>query len=279
MQWIVDLQKHFTEKGVTDVFVNGNRATAVLAENGFTLTEPPFQSADELRQACQDFAHDRGCRLDPFHPATGGLTECATLRWHCIIAPMTREAALFALRRHKFGVLTLSDFKYRSAEIYEQILGLGKEPRTNIFICGPTGSGKSSFLCAFLQEFARNERVVLLEETPELPLLGKLWVSLHTNPAGVDGRGALAMKFLLEETLRIRPDRIVLGELRQKESQVFFDSLYYGHNGTLITYHALDFSSFVRRIGANLKPDSSQESVCITMARGMPPTVESVTRL
>jgi pilus assembly protein CpaF len=114
-------------------------------------------------------------------------------------------------------------------------------------IVGPTGSGKSSLLAALLTS-AKDERIVILESLPELPRLSSLWVRLAARGANLEGMGAFSLAQLLVEALRLRPDRLVIGEVRGPEAGVLADALATGHAGVAATLHAGCDSSALARL-------------------------------
>jgi Flp pilus assembly CpaF family ATPase len=105
-------------------------------------------------------------------------------------------------------------------------------------ICGETGSGKSTFLSSLLNKYCRGEKVVILESLLELPLSSNLWMKFIERKTDIEGRGGIKLSSIMKETLRIRPDRIIVGEIRGDECLVFLDSINSGHSGGISTIHA-----------------------------------------
>jgi pilus assembly protein CpaF len=154
-----------------------------------------------------------------------------------------------------------------------------------ILIAGPTGSGKTTFLAAFLQEFCHLERTVILEAIPELPAPGPHGINLCERIASLEGMGAVSLERLVAESLRLRPDRLVFGEIRGREARAFWEAISSGHQATIGTIHAASADEARSRLaflaashGAPMIQEVSQAGAMgvIVLERGNPPRVVSV---
>jgi pilus assembly protein CpaF len=288
MEWIASLEKIFFDNQVDEVLVNGIRSLEVIRANKRVVSASPFSDVSDLVRKIQEFAFSRDMRLDPFSPAAGGIFGNNEFRWHALIPPACPDSALFSMRRHRFAHLMLSDFSF-AADTENQLRSLFKSGRP-VLICGPTGSGKTSLLTCLLREYASSERVFILESVMEMPMSGDCWARLIAKNPGRDGHGGITLEFLFAESLRLRPDRIVVGELRSREMVVFASSLSAGHRGVASTLHAMSIADVRARFklilngvgmdafGAESLLRDLQDLTCVFLARGTPPKVLAIER-
>jgi pilus assembly protein CpaF len=267
--------------------MNGVRSLCLLKSNGQRQLMPPlFSNADLMLRSIQDFVHHQGLRLDPFCPGQGGTFSDDTvkefrIRWHCVMPPVAFEAPLLSLRRHRFAQIALSQFAINptNRERLEQWVARGR----SLLITGLTGAGKTSLMVALLAQLPPEERVIILEQVSEIPCLGEAWIKLVAQGANFEGRGAFAMDRLLEEALRLRPDRMVLGEIRGGEAAVLVRTALTGHHGIMATVHARSASEAHLRL-KNLMPPSGRADCVEALAmfatavveRGSPPRIIEV---
>jgi pilus assembly protein CpaF len=286
MELITTLENFFLDDQVDEVLVNGTRSLEIVGADGRIVRRSPYSDVTDLIRKIQEFAFSQDMRLDPFSPAAGGILGEREMRWHAVIPPACPNSALFSLRRHRFDSLKLTDF-YFAPETEFQIRNLF-QTRRPLLICGPTGSGKTSLLTCLLREYCRDERVFILESIKEMPLSGDCWARLTSKGPGRDGRGALTLEYLFSESLRLRPDRIVIGELRHREIVSFASSLSAGHRGVASTLHAssvadvrLRFKLILTAVGIDVFAAESllrdlQDLSCIFLERGSPPKVVGI---
>ena len=257
MQILAELEAYLSQADVREVYVNGNLGLGVLGPSHHELLPLPefFRDKEAFILACQNFALHQGLRLDPLRPFAGGILNKKSWRWHCIIPPAAPQGPIFTLRKHLFGDLTIDDFDGDKAHIMK-IKSLMKQGASLLF-CGETGSGKTSLLTACLQTVALMERVLIVEELEEIPLLGGLWSRLLCKPLNVHGAGELSMESLFRECLRLRPDRMVMGELRGKDFFCFLEAVSSGQKGVLASYHARTPEQLNQRLlNSSFRPSS-----------------------
>ncbi|RYZ65993.1 MAG: hypothetical protein EOP09_13385, partial [Proteobacteria bacterium] len=149
----------------------------------------------------------RNVRWDPMQPAAGGSFSVGEAmprhyRWHGLLPPVARDGLLLSVRRHRLGDFSLDDFV--PPEKQDKLLSLvsGQHP---VFVMGPTGSGKTSFMVSTLLHCASEERLAILEQLPEVPKLSPRWIRLCAQPANFSGDGAVILEYLIDELLRLRP--------------------------------------------------------------------------
>lgn len=227
----------------TDVLVNG--AGSVWVDRGNGLEEVVVEADPELaddtavRALAVRLAAQCGQRLDDASPIVDG-TFSSGVRLHAIIPPLSAQGALISLRTHRAQVLSIPDL-VRCGSIpvvlapFLRALVLRK---ANVIISGATGAGKSTFLNSMLSLVPKNQRIVVIEEAVELAPEHPHVVHLQVRHANVQGVGEVSMSELVKAAMRMRPDRIVLGECRGAEVRDVLGALNTGHEGGWATIHA-----------------------------------------
>lgn len=293
------LQDFFSDPLVDEVLINGGRSVIVVIGERFEVGKSPFDSGQTMLHWLCEFARDEGVRLDPLCGSAGGmvlsqhlstsLKQVGQLRWHALLPPLSQDGPLLSLRRHRFGVISLEDFG--GSDTLKKQLACAVAQKRSLLIAGPTGSGKSTLLVALLAAYASKERVVILESIAEIPPLSPTWVRLLERLPNLEGIGAVPLERLLRESLRLRPDRLVLGEIRGGEAQPFLNALLSGHEGAMATIHAGSVNDARRRFVAlaagqgKANADGSENGFCgapgealtgldvVLMKRGSPPVI------
>ncbi|HYX32047.1 MAG TPA: ATPase, T2SS/T4P/T4SS family [Oligoflexus sp.] len=259
------LQSYFRDPCLDEELINGCDQVLLLSGSQRRIEASPFSSTQNMIEACQKLAFGQNLRLDPLMPAAGGALELCIaedlqhFRWHCLLPPVSRDGPLLSLRRHRLSVLDLKDFVTPGMmPLLEDISG----HQGPLLIVGPTGAGKTSLMMALLQRAARDLRVAILEQLAELPRLQPGWIRLQAQAADLGGYGAFSLSQSFDELLRLRPDRIVIGELRQKEeAQAMRRAVLAGHGSVWVTLHASSPESLAARLA-----DLAQENVRVWQA-------------
>lgn len=209
----------------------------------------------------QDFAYSQGVRWDPMQPAAGGCFSVNAengvrhYRWHGLLPPVARDGLLLSVRRHRLGEFCLSDF-LPEAEQPSALKYL--DSHHPVFVMGPTGSGKTSFMVSALLNCAAEERLAILEQIPEVPKLSPRWIRLCAQSANLSGEGSVTLEYLIDELLRLRPDRMIIGELRREEIFAYKRALLAGHASVWTTIHAANAEELPWRL-AELGAASREE--------------------
>ena len=276
------LRELFSDPAVIEVLVNGTAALTIISHTGRTVHDSIFATQEEMVRWLQDFAFAQGVRLDPHKPFSGGWLAADNLRWHCLIPPVAVDGAILSLRRHAFDALSLQNFHDPHSLLpqCQELVAQGKP----LLICGATASGKTTFLAALLREMCRQERVMIVESIVELPLSSRLWVRCQARERGITGDGDVRLERLIEEMLRLRPDRFVLGEMRGQEIVAFIKALTVGHLGLLTTLHAESVPQALARLRFLLKlyHGASAPEACfadlnyVILQRGNPPCLHEL---
>jgi pilus assembly protein CpaF len=224
---------------VTDVLVNGPREVWVERSGRLTHEGALFAEADELLRMVERVLGDLGAQADVSRPIVDArLSDGA--RIHVVLPPVAPEGPLVSIRRFPPEPLTVNDLLARGMFDAGQASALttAVRERRTLVISGGTGTGKTTLLNALLGCVGDDERVVLVEETPELQPLCRHAVSLIARPANIEGRGEIDLESLLRAALRMRPDRIVVGEVRGPEALSALAAMSTGHAGSMVTVHA-----------------------------------------
>lgn len=237
--------------GVTDVLVNG--ADSVWIDRGNGLERQPARFADDeaVRRLAQRLAASAGRRLDDATPFVDARLADGS-RLHAVLAPLSRTGTSISLRVPRVRVFTLDELceaRFVTDEGANLLAALVARKRS-FLISGGTGSGKTTLLDALLSLVNPAERLVVIEDSAELdPSHGQV-VCLEARPPNVEGVGAIPMSVLVRQAMRMRPDRLVVGEVRGAEVADLLAAMNTGHEGGCCTLHANSASDVPARIEA-----------------------------
>ncbi len=232
------LEALLRDPGVSDVLVNGDGVVWIERAGELVRTDVCFSGPNNLLAAVRRVITPLGLRLDRASPAVDARLPDGS-RLHAIIPPAAVDGPVLAVRRFTEAVATLDDLA--ALEGIDQsgvaLLQSCVTERRNILVCGPTGSGKTTLLNVLSHEIPAEDRVVSVEDAAELRLGGHV-VRLEGQAANSEGIGAITMRQLLRHALRLRPDRIVVGEVRGVEAFDMLQAMSTGHDGSMSTIHA-----------------------------------------
>lgn len=227
------------DPGVTEIMINGPDTVYFERAGRLFLSELKFPSAAALTAAAKNIAEYSQRHVDADqHSMDARLPDGS--RVHVIIPPSARNGTCITIRKFKkstFNLDALVELGSLSAEARE-FLGLCVLLHKNTIIAGGTGSGKTSLLNALSAEIPEHERIIVIEDSSELQLHQPHTVYLEAQPPRPDGTGHVSIRDLFVDSLRMRPDRIVVGEVRRGEALDLVQSMISGHAGSLTTVHA-----------------------------------------
>lgn len=225
--------------GVTDVLVNGAGGVYLDRGSGLELSDVRLPDEEGVRRLAQRLASLGGRRLDDATPYVDLRLPDGT-RFHAVLAPIARPGTLISLRVPRPQAFTVADLVASgtvgpdAAELLDAIVAA----RLAFLVSGGTGSGKTTLLAALLARVAPTERLVIVEDASELRPDHPHVVALEGRPANIEGAGAVDLRTLVRQALRMRPDRLVVGEVRGGEVVDLLAALNTGHEGGCGTLHA-----------------------------------------
>jgi pilus assembly protein CpaF len=243
------LEELLADPGVEEVMVNGPDAVYVERGGRIEATRVRFESERALRDAIERILAPLGRRVDELSPMADARLADGS-RVNVIIPPLSVDGPALSIRRFT-AARPDPDELVASGTLTEELrelLAAAVRERRSILISGGTGSGKTTLLNALSAYIDPAERVVTIEDAAELRLRQPHVVRLEGRPASVEGRGEVTIRDLLRNALRMRPDRIVIGEVRGPESLDLLTALNTGHDGALSTVHANSPEDALRRL-------------------------------
>jgi pilus assembly protein CpaF len=234
---------------VSDILVNGPSTVYVERRGQLERTNVSFHDIDHLIEIVQRIASKVGRRLDESSPMVDARMDDGS-RVNAVIGPLALDGALVSIRRFGRSRLQSNDLIARQALTREMwdFLAACVHAGLNIVISGGTGSGKSTLLNALCAAIPPNQRIVTIEDAAELQLQQPHVARMETRHANVEGKGEVTARDLLRNALRMRPDRIIIGECRGAESFDMLQAMTTGHDGSLTTIHADGARNAVRRL-------------------------------
>ncbi|MFP4552728.1 MAG: CpaF family protein [Actinomycetota bacterium] len=223
---------------VSDVLVNGRGDVWIDRGEGLEAVDASFSSPDDMVATVERVIAPLGLRIDRASPMVDARLPDGS-RLHAVLPPASVDGPLMAIRRFTQRVSSLADLVASgtaTADQVDQLVQLVQERRTMV-VSGGTGAGKTTLLNLLAGSIESTERVVTIEDAAELDLPGHV-VRLEARPPNAEGAGAITIRALLRSALRLRPDRIIVGEVRGGEALDLISALNTGHRGSLTTVHA-----------------------------------------
>lgn len=224
---------------ITEIMVNGPKQVYIEKAGKIILSDVTFRDDQHLMNICTRIVNGVGRRVDESTPICDARLKDGS-RVNIIIPPLAIDGASISIRKFAKQKITLDkmiDFGSMSHKM-ATVLKISSASRLNILISGGTGSGKTTMLNALSRMIDIGERVVTIEDTAELQMQQPHVVRLETRPANLEGKGEISMRDLVKNSLRMRPDRIILGEVRGAEAFDVLQAMNTGHDGSMCTLHA-----------------------------------------
>jgi len=224
---------------ISDILINGPKNTYVERRGKVEKTSVVFRDNDHLMQIIDRIISKVGRRVDETCPMVDARMSDGS-RFNAIIPPLALDGACVSIRRFGTNPLKLEDLLNYRAFTPEMVMLLegAIKARLNIIISGGTGSGKTTLLNTLSSFIPNTDRIVTIEDAAELQLQQDHVVRLETRPANIEGKGAISATDLVRNALRMRPERIIIGECRGAEALDMLQAMNTGHEGSLTTIHS-----------------------------------------
>src|ERR1700681_2832045 len=255
---------------ISDILVNTFRQVYVERRGLLELTNVTFRDDQPLLRIIDKIVSQVGRRIDESTPMVDARLSDGS-RVNAIIAPLAVDGPLLSIRRFSTDKLMPADLVQRHAmtQGMMELLEAAVKARLNIIIAGGTGSGKTTLLNALSCFINGKERIVTIEDAAELQLKQPHLARLETRPANVEGNGAVRQRQLLVNSLRMRPDRIIVGEVRGDEALDMLQAMNTGHDGSLTTVHANTprdalsrLETMIAMANVNLTDKAMRQQIC-----------------
>src|SRR5216683_184582 len=233
------LEPLLRDDAITDILVNGHNQVYVEKFGKLHATDVAFQDDQHLMLIIDRIVSRVGRRVDESSPMVDARLPDGS-RINAIIPPLALDGPALSIRRfgkHRFDIGALVEKEALTWDLVEFLLAVVRA-RLNVIVCGGTGSGKTTMLNCLSAFVPEDERIVTIEDSAELSLQQPHVVRLETRPANVEGKGEVTQRDLVKNCLRMRPDRIILGEVRGGEVFDMLQAMSTGHDGSIATVHA-----------------------------------------
>lgn len=294
------LQVLLNDSSITEIMVNGGgidyqgaslsfRDPVVFVERSGRIEECPsvrFDDAEHVRRIINKIAEQAGVRCDESHAMGCAMLPGGRARATFIIPPLAPDGPALNLRLFSERVMSMDDLIEKGAlsSVMAEFLGAVVQARCPIVISGGTGSGKTTLLGALSGFIPAHERVITIEDTPELRLRARHVERMQTREANAEGQGAVGMRELVALSLRRRPDRIIVGECRGAEAYEMLQAMQTDHPGSMTTIHANDPGNALSRLRtmvnyahSDLGRDVVQQQIAESLQGGLVVHVDRMT--
>jgi pilus assembly protein CpaF len=263
------LEVLMADPAISDILVNTYRQVYVERSGKLELSEIQFENEAHLMKIIDKIVSRVGRRIDESSPMVDARLPDGS-RVNAIIPPLAVDGAILSIRRFALIPLVMKDFlqsKSLTPEMAEILEGLVKA-KVNLLISGGTGTGKTTLLNVLSSNIPANERIITIEDAAELQLQQPHVVRLEIRPPNIEGKGEVTPRMLVRNSLRMRPDRIIVGEVRGAEVVDMLQAMNTGHEGSMATVHAntprdalTRLENMIGMAGFSLPPKAMREQV------------------
>jgi len=256
------LEELLSDEQVTDIMVNGAKNIFIERKGKLKKTNVTFQDEAHLVQVAQRIANRIGRRVDESSPMVDARLEDGS-RVNIIMPPLALDGTTISIRKFAKQKITLEKMAEQDNISTKMcsLLKIASSCRLNMLVSGGTGSGKTTLLNAMSKLIDPGERIVTVEDSAELQLQQPHVVRLESRPPNIEGQGEVTIRDLVKNALRMRPDRIIIGEVRGTETVDMLQAMNTGHDGSMSTIHAnrprevlTRLENMVNMAGWNLPP-------------------------
>jgi len=258
---------------ITEIMVNGTRGIFIEKFGQKRELDFSFENEQEVMEIIKEIFSSQGKRIDKYRPYADVCLEDGT-RVNAIIPPLARQGPSITIRKFSTNLKSLDDLvaNHTLTEKAAKFLIACIKGKLNILISGATGSGKTTTLEMLSYHIPEEERIITIEDTAELKIHHKNLVSLETRDPDEEGKGEVTLRHLIKNALRMRPDRIILGEVRGEEALDLIQAMSTGHRGTLAVIHGNSPSEVLARLetlilssGIKLPPEEIRKMIAQTI--------------
>lgn len=263
------LEPLMADPTISDILVNTHKKVYVERRGKLEQVDVRFESEEHLLKIIDKIVSGVGRRVDESSPMVDARLPDGS-RVNAIIRPLAVDGAILSIRRFAVVPLRMEDFishKSLTPEMAIILEGLVKA-KVNLMISGGTGTGKTTLLNVLSGYIPSNERIVTIEDAAELQLQQTHVVRLETRPPNIEGKGEVTQRMLVRNSLRMRPDRILVGEVRGAEALDMLQAMNTGHEGSMTTLHAntprdalIRLENMVGMAGLNLPPKAMRQQI------------------
>ena len=233
------IANHLEDEAVTEIMINGPDDIWIEVKGKIQKTNVSFPDEDSLRAAVNNIAQSVGRRINDEEPRLDARLPNG-YRIHAVIPPCARNGTTVAIRKFSKVSITFKDYVNWGAVTVDaaQFLDIAMKLGKNILVSGGTGSGKTTLLGVLCSRIPKGQRIIVIEDATELDVEYEHVVSFETKNPDDQGQGEVTIRDLLKSALRLRPDRIIVGEVRSAEALELIQAMNTGHKGCLGTVHA-----------------------------------------
>ncbi len=267
------LQSLLEDDSVSEIMVNGCRSAFFEREGRLHPMEDAFESDEQIRVIIDRIISPLGRRVDERSPIVNARLASG-YRVNAVIPPIALDGSILTIRKFSDRITSLEELVRLGSlpDWYARLLSCAVKLRQNLAVAGGTGSGKTTLLNALSCEIAMDERIVTIEDSAELKFSRHPHVvRLEARSESIEGKGAVTIRDLVANALRMRPDRIVVGEVRGQECIDMLQAMVTGHDGSLTTLHAGTASEVIVRLtllsryGIDLPGDLIEEQIAMAL--------------
>jgi pilus assembly protein CpaF len=267
------ISEFMRDPSIADVMINGTNPVYIERNGQLTRTDVRFESERQVLEFIEKLFASSGKRVDTANPFVDVCLEDGS-RAHAVIPPVSRIGPVLTIRKSPRGISTVEHLVELDTVSPQaaQLLVACIQGRLNILFSGGTGTGKTTTLKVLSNYIAPHERIICIEDTAELNLKHEHVISLETRQANLEGRGEVGLHDLIRNALRMRPDRIIVGEIRDIEALDLLQAMSVGHTGCLSVVHGNSPSHVIARLetmilrtASNMSPIEVRRQIASTI--------------
>jgi pilus assembly protein CpaF len=233
------MEEYFNDPQISEIMINGPSQIFIERDGKLLLTETKYDSEIQLRFAVNYIINPLGRYVSYKHPTVDAHLKDGS-RVNVVIPPVAQQGSCLSIRRFLKDKLAIQDLIDKGAltQPMADFLAVCVQARLNVIVAGNTSSGKTTFLNCLVRHIPDHERILTIEDSVELQLPQTHKISLEARPADYKGEGQVTIRDLVKNSLRMRPDRIIVGEIRGGESLDMLQAMNTGHDGSMTTVHS-----------------------------------------